>query len=685
MLRAQGINKPEDLRNIIPNFAVGTYQGETKITIRGVGQLIQASNPGVAIHIDGVYQPRSSMAGLTQVDMAGVEVLRGPQGTTYGRNASGGAVNYTTTAAGDELGGYVLGSFSEYNERRLQAAIDVPISDAVRTRLTVDSWDRGEGIYENRGDAGDAGEGDTLLARFRVDADFSDTVSGTFILSHAEVDGSFVMFDNITPIPETVRTRSAIPGLNDIFFTPPEDSSLEAPLQISHNTKTENVREAQSIAAILDWEINDVFDFKSITAVQTWEDLRVTENDLTNGDIIDGVVQEEGDTFTQEFNLTFSTDSASGVVGLFYLSDELEGDQNLTFRNSVWFGGPIPPGSEVRATWQPYENDSIALFADINYDLTDSLSLIAGVRYSEEEIDLDQSGAFFFNLPGLGLTALGPPNPCAIAWLADEAVTHETLDYNILTPKIGLGYAVSDNSNLYATYSEGFKSGGYGLRTGCGDSYDEEEVKSFEIGSKNVLADGRLRLNATAFFYDYEGYQIEQLVGFAFDIDNAEAAEVMGVELESSYVVNDNLIITANASHQRSEFTDHTSFDGLAPQLGVQDVSGNPLPGAPDTTVNLGVVYQTNSGFTFQVNASYKSEINFREFGNSEDAQDAYTVVNAVARWDSENDKINLRLFANNLTDEEYVEALFTSSLTENRIGTWATPRQIGFEARYNF
>jgi len=307
MLRAQGINEPKDLKNIIPNFAVGTYQGETKITIRGVGQLIQASNPGVAIHIDGVYQPRASMAGLTQIDMAGVEVLRGPQGTTYGRNANGGAVNYSTTAAGDEFGGYVLGSYSEYNERRLQAGFDLPISDAVRTRLTLDSWDRGEGIYENRGAGGDGGEGDTFLARFRVDADFSDTVSGTLILSHAAVDGSFAIFDSVTPMPETVRTRSPIPGLNDIFFTPPTDASLD-PLQISQNTTSENQREFQAIAAILDWEINDTFGFKSITAVQTWEDLRITDNDLTNGDIVDNRTQEEGDTFTQEFNLTFSTD-----------------------------------------------------------------------------------------------------------------------------------------------------------------------------------------------------------------------------------------------------------------------------------------------------------------------------------------------------------------------------------------
>lgn len=694
LLKAQGINEPKDLKNVIPNFAVGDYQGETKITIRGVGQLVQASNPGVAVHIDGVYQPRASMAGLAQVDMAGVEVLRGPQGTTYGRNANGGAVNYSTTAPGEEFGGYVLGSVAEFNETRVQAALDMPISESVRTRLSVDRWERGEGYLENAGSGEDGLEGDTMLARFRVDVDFSESVYGSFSVTHAEVDGSFNVFDVI----DDINPNTDIPGFNDpLVAAAPLVNGLNDPLAFAQNTTASQDREYQAIAGTLRWDINDTLSLKSITAMQSWEDSRVGDLDLTNADIVDSTTEEEGDTITQEFNLTFATDWASGVLGLFYLNDELDGTQTLIFRNSAVTGGPVPPGFIVPGQWAPYENESVAAFADMSFDLSDSLSLIAGVRFAQEEVNLDQAGGALAPAFPTDTEALGgfrPPGPpgvivpydaCQEAFLTNTTFSHDSVDYDVVTPRLGLGYAASENNNLYATYSEGFKSGGFALRTGCGEEYDEETVSSFEIGSKNVLADGRVRLNATAFFYDYEGYQIEQLVGFGFELTNAEAAEVLGLELESTFLVNNNFSIIANASYQQSEFTDYTATDSLNPQLGAQDVSGNPLPGAPDATANISVIYEMDNGFVFQVNASYKSEINFREFDNDADAQEAYTLWNANIRWESEDDTINARLYANNLTDEEYVQAAFASSLTRNRLGTWGAPRQVGLEVSYNF
>jgi iron complex outermembrane receptor protein len=375
----------------------------------------------------------------------------------------------------------------------------------------------------------------------------------------------------------------------------------------------------------------------------------------------------------------------------------LDGTQNLVFRSSGVTGGPAPAGFIVPGVWAPYENESLAVFADMNFNLTDNLSLIAGVRFAQEEINLDQAGGALSPAPPTDTEALGgfrppgppgvivPYNPCQEAFLTDTIFTQDTIDYDVVTPRLGLGYAVSENSNLYATYSEGFKAGGYALRTGCGEEYEEETVSSFEIGSKNVLADGRVRLNATAFYYDYEGYQIEQLVGFVFALTNAEAAEVLGLELESTFLVNNNFSIIANASFQQSEFTDYVATDSLNPQLGEQDVSGNPLPGAPDTTANISFVYELDSGFAFQLGASYKSEINFREFDNDADAQEAYTLWNANIRWESEDDTINARLYANNLTDEEYFQAAFASSLTQNRLGSWGAPRQVGVEVSYNF
>jgi iron complex outermembrane receptor protein len=686
LLQAQGIYSPSDLRNVIPNLAVGEYQGETKVNIRGVGQLILQSNPGIAIHIDGVYQSGAALAGLTQLDMAGVEVLRGPQGTTYGRNANGGAINYSTQQGSEEFGGYVLASIAEYEETRLQAGLSIPLSDTVRSRLTVDSWERGEGFGENFGAGRDAYEGDSLTARYRIDAELSDSVSGTFILTHAEVDGSFTAFDIIDPIPASVAARSPV---NQIIFTAPNANNFPG-IDFSQNTDSQQVREYQSASATFNWDINDTYSLKSITAVQKFDDLRGTDNDSTNADIVDTIVTVEQDTFTQEFNLTFSTDNASGVLGAFYLNDETIYDQLLQFRSPFLFGAPfpIPPGSFTKADTLPYEQTSLALFADVNYDLSDDLSLIAGIRVAQEEVELEQAGAFFFNFP-TGLVPAGPPgappSPCAVAFLNGTSATQPTLDYDITTPRVGLNYAASEESNVYATYSEGFKSGGYGIRTGCGDDYDEETVKSFEIGSKSVLADGRLRLNANAFMYEYEGYQIEQLAGLAFVIDNIEEAEVIGIELESTYVVNDNLTLIANASHQKSEITKHFATDSLNPQLGMQDVSGNPLPGTPDTTVNLGFIYEMNNGLAFQLNAAYKSDINFREFDNSADVQEAYTLWNANIRWANEDDTINLRFFANNLTDEEYIQSVFATSLTGNRIGNFGAPRQIGAEIRYNF
>lgn len=700
-LQRQGINEAQDLKNIIPNFSAGEYQGEVKINIRGVGQLIQSSNPGIAIHVDGVYQPRAALAGLLQADVAGVEVLRGPQGTTYGRNANGGAVNYTTESAGDEFGGFVHVGFADYDETTIRGAFDVPVTDAVRARVMLNSWDRGEGFYENVGAGGDGGEGDSFSARFRLDADFSETLSGSLIFSHAEVEGSFGVFDSITPVPASVINRPAFQAGpfsfdNSLFGTSPRTDDLD-PLQISQDQTANQDREYQSLTGILNWEINDTFSLRSITGFQSWDDFRFTENDLTNGNIVDATVREEIDTFSQELNLTFATENSSGVVGLFYLNDEAVGTQRLEFQNTILFGpGPVPGGSQVNADWNPYENNSIALFADMNYDITDRLSIIAGIRFAEEEVDLGQSSGFFANTPA-GFAPPGPPgvvvplNVCQAPALelinggVGTPFQQPTLEYSITTPKIGLAFAATDDNNLYATYSEGFKSGGYGLRTGCGDQYDEETVASFEIGSKNTFADGRVRLNATAFMYDYEGYQIEQLQGFAFAIQNADAAEVRGVELESTIAVTDNLIALINGSYQKHEFTDYRAIDSLNPQLGEQDLSGNPLPATPDATLNVGLIYQLNNGLGFQLNASYKSEINFREFDNIEDGQESYTLVNAAITWDSEDDKFNVRFYADNLTDEEYVGFLFSSSLTSNRIGTWGAPRQIGAEVRYNF
>lgn len=683
-LRSNGFNFPSELATVVPNFSVADYQGEARIAIRGVGQLVQTANPGVAIHVDGVYQPRASMASLLQLDMSGVEVLRGPQGTVYGRNANGGAINYTTKAPGEEFGGYVQASFAEYSDYRVQAAVNVPVSDAIRARLTVDHSERGEGFVENRGSGRDGQEGLTHLARLRVDADMSDTLAGTFTATWARSDGSFPMLGSRDPISD------AAVALNPVLGTAPVTNLLE-PLQVSQNTDTIQDREFTSMAAIFDWNISDALSFKSITAQQTFDDFQVLDVDISNGELVSSTYNSDSETFTQEFNFAFENEIMSGVFGLFYLDDQVIGGNNLPFPNGGFLSGfPLPPGSGSAAFWD-LDTKSTAVFADTTFYLTDRLGLIAGVRYSEEEIELAQLGGFSVPTPG-GRVFLGPPTPCHFD---PPAQTSQKVD--TVTPRLGVTYSVSDDSNLYATYSEGFKAGGISVRSGCQLEFDEENVDSFEIGLKNTLLEGRLRLNATAFMYDYTGYQIEQLVGLTFLLDNAEEAEIAGLELEAIASVTDNLTLLANASFQKSEFVTHSAIDSLnqnlipnpnpgPPFVAVpEDVSGNPLPNAPDTTVNVTMIYDWNNGWDVRLGAAYKSDTNFREFDRAEDAQPAYTLWNSSLRWVSSDETKMLRLFGRNLTDEDFINFAAANSLTGNRLVNWGAPRQFGVEFRYSF
>ena len=153
----------------------GKLLGSTAFTIRGVG--LNQGSPGVAVHVDGVYQPRSSMGDLTQIDIARVEVMRGPQGTLYGRNANGGVINFVTEAPTGAFGGYALASYASYNETRLQGVVNIPVSDRVRTRLVLDRWNRDDGFVENVTPGGqDVDKGETLSARLRVSADLTDAL-----------------------------------------------------------------------------------------------------------------------------------------------------------------------------------------------------------------------------------------------------------------------------------------------------------------------------------------------------------------------------------------------------------------------------------------------------------------------------------------------------------------------------
>lgn len=662
-IQESGLTDVEDLQMLVPSMQVGTLLNTTAVTIRGVG--LNQGTPGVAIYTDGVFQPRPAMGDLLQVDLERVEVLRGPQGTLYGRNANGGAVNFISRRPESVFDAYMLGSYASYDEVRLQTMVNAPVSDAVGTRLVLDYWKRGEGFVENIGDGPDLDKGETYSGRFLVGADLTPDLRLDFKLEGLRQTGPLTYFTlGNEPTPEAVALN---PWLVDAIVA-------QDPWETTAEDKSDNERDYWSASATLVWSL-PFGELKSITAFMSFDDEYFTDSDATNLPAFPQHNDNQADTFTQELSLSGSTERLDWVTGVFYMDDEAQTWLHYDFDLGIF---PLPEMSYLTFDVDRYDTEAWAVFADVTYQLTDRLSLILGARYSEEEQVATQHTTAGLNLPDgseLQLFELCPP-------------TLNEPEYDSFTPRAGFQFDLNDRQNVYVTYSEGFKAGGINS-SACANPFEPEQIEAYEIGYKARFAENRLIFNASAFYYDYTDLQLSQVVGLSSLVTNAAKAEVEGMELEAIWMPNANWSVNANATLLDATFEEFVNVDSLNPSAGPQDVAGNHLSAAPEESVNLVVSYQLNpqpwGGLTARAGASYRSKQYFREFNNPLDAQDSYTVLNLALIWTSPNERYMARLFGDNVTDEDYIVRMGSSDNFGARYLTWSPRRQVGLEVRADF
>lgn len=659
-LQQRGVTSPTDLQFVVPSMQAGRLLGQTSITIRGVG--LNQGSPGVAIHVDGVYQPRPSMGDLTQIDIARVEVLRGPQGTLYGRNANGGVVNYVTQAPTDHMEGYVLGSYASFNDTRLQAMVNAPFGDRVRARLVIDRWDRSDGFIKNVTPGGqDLDKGQTLASRLRVTAQLTDTLD--LDLSATGLHGTgptsyFTLYN--TPTATAVALNPYLKG-------------VVVPLQPRHtaaNDPVDDQRNLGQVSGTLTWRVGDL-QLKSITGYTRLVDHELRDDDAIGISAFPSQRWARSRTLTQELNLSGTFGPVDAVVGAFYMRDVSYDRLRYDFQLGIF---PLPPKSELDFESYRLLTTSAAIFGDATFRISDRARLIAGIRYSEDKLTQTQRNQLSF----------GPTPPITTCPLQTNDIT-----FHSTTPKLGAQYDLSADSNLYATYAKGFKDGGFNLYA-CKNVFQPEEVTSYEAGWKNRLLDGSLILNASAFYYDYTNLQLNQTVGLTSLITNAAAAKVKGLELESTWRPESHWTLNGNLSLLSAKFAQFVNTDSLAPALGPQNVKGHYLANAPKVSANVGVAYRTDpilagGRLTLRTDVSYRSKVYFREFNNALDSQPAYTVVNAAVIWDSADEKYRVRLFASNLGDQDYIVRMNSSDNFGSRYVSWGAPRQVGVELKANF
>ena len=668
-LQDKGITDIRDIQYLVPSLQFGEYLGNRQIAIRGVGQFLEA--PGVMVSVDGVVQAVASSSGLSQLDLQRVEVLRGPQGTLYGRNATGGAVNYISAKPTDEFEGYVKAGYAEFEHASIEGVVSGPIGNRVRYRLAANYLDAGEGWVENL----QPGETDLMMGeksnvRLILEADLSDNFAATLNYGRSEQDGpwdhhamALAHFD--------LGVASGLPPL-DTSTTPPSPILFTTdPWEIYSKGPVDTDREYESLSLTLDWDVGGIH-VRSITAQQDFYNEFFTSADATSAGLFQRLATQENETFTQEITLSGTNGNVEWVAGLYYMDDDRSSFSFFDFPIPALIPSPFPIQLDIREPF--YDTESRSAFFDLTWSVSDRLRIGAGMRRTEEEKEEGHS---------FTILVKSPTGPAPIVQRCGTELFIQDFDESENTIRASVEYDLNDASMVYASYSEGFKVGGVNS-SDCGPPWNPETVDSFELGYKASLGDGSSDLRMALFHYDYSDFQVAQVIGIQGFISNAGDSEIDGLEIEYSNTLNENWSINAAMTLLDTKYGTFLNTDTLNGALGVQDNKGNPLSYAPDTSINLGISYDTplsmGGSLSVSLDASYRSRVYYREFDNKDDSTDPYTILNLNVNWRSSDDLYAARFYVRNLTDEDYINNIQGSNTTYGRQGTWNMPRQAGFE-----
>lgn len=659
-LAQRGVADVATLQFAAPSLTFGRNLGETIISIRGVGRSV--GQPGVAVNVDGVYQPRDTPMAVGVPDLERVEVLRGPQGTLYGRNANGGAVNFITAAPTDSFSGYAVASYATYDERHLEAVANAPLGQRVRARLVVDSDVREQGFVKNVAGGKDLDRFGMLSARLRVDVDLTPDLTLGLNLNAFEggPKGDYYV----------MATRPSAAGV----AANPYLANAIVPLQPWRTSALGGAgsqREYFSSAVTLDWKL-PFGKLKSITAYQRMKNVWDQDRDGVNLPIVDARADERAHTLTQEFDLSGDAGPVDWVAGLYYMGDR---DKQDTFFAFPLGFAPLPPGFFLRFSNPRSDTNAYAAFGDMTWKVTDRLRLIGGVRWSRDELTVVHHNDVGLLAGRVSLLDICPLQRDDLAW-------------NSVTYRAGAQYELGERQQAYATVSDGFKSGGVNL-SGCDNPFNPEKITSYETGFKGQFLDRRARLNIAGFWYDYQDFQLAQVVGIAARVTNAASATVKGVEVEGQWVADDHWTINGGLTWLDARFGSFTNTDSLNPQVGPQNLHGRRLPNAPEWSGSLGLAYRTGATtrgrLTARADVTARSKVYFREFNTPAESQSGYAVVAANLIWDSPDERYSVRLFANNLFNRAYWESMLAVDGFGTLEGTYGAPRQVGVELKARF
>lgn len=730
---ALGMESAQEVTAMAPGVTTIQPNGPSSffVSIRGVGQNDFSGDhqeSPVAIYLDEAYISAASGAGFQLFDMERVEVLRGPQGTLFGRNATGGLVHYISKKPTNDFEGYANLTFGAYNQRKFEGAVGGGLSENISGRLSF-VRNKHDGYIDNRIGT-DLNNGDDwgLRAQLLIEnfediewllsarAGDQDINTGFFEHSSARLNPTTGLGEHYDGVD--------LQGTGDSLATPYQDTDNDVHAG-AYNVIGHNRLKTSGFTSNLSWDLGE-FDLTFITDYSTLEKDYLEDSDASPNDFFAFYLKTDLNQFSQEIRLSGFTDTMDWVVGAFYL--DIEGDfangapaQNFFAAQFPGFGLSDPSLNHLGIN-TPFETETqtTALFAQAEFDITETLSFTAGLRWSKEKKDanlktyfsiFDTAGSsnvlsndafgletdidyFHYGADGAGAGGLGE-----VFGLTAQG-TYESIDDDLITGKLQLDWKLDKDTLVYLGYNRGVKAGGYNAPLDPTDLIDgnplngvvndmrfgEEILNAYELGLKWSSEDDKLRINSAVYYYDYQDYQAFRLEGLTTFVFNTDSS-VKGAEVEVQANPIEGLDIIAGVA-----YIDNVVEDAFRRPDG--ELQDRRAIMTPEWNANALARYEwevMDGYMAVQLDATFLSDHFFQLKNSPVGHQSSYVLSNARISYTNPEDTWTISAFVNNLADKEYRTMAFDLSGTPAQAGFgltesfYGTPRWWGVSFKYKF
>jgi iron complex outermembrane recepter protein len=672
-----------DLATTVPGLRTDDVAGMSNIAIRGIGTTFTtgAGESSVAVHIDGIYIPQPKAALMGEDDLEQVEVLRGPQGTLYGRNSTAGVINFITASPTGKTEAGVSLRYGNYNDVRAQGYVSGSLSDDVQGRIYLTSEH-----HDGWGTNIETGQQINNLDSYGGRGTLDWTVKPWWTME-LKVGANREGFSG--PLYQPFNGSSLIFGL-----APPLFSTLK-PGDVKSFQHYGSSRQLETVSLKNDFTLSDDITLTSLTGYVHFQSLydfdgfaAVIEPPFPVATAQPPVTLKpftESSAISQEFDLKGNMEDFKWLAGLYYFYEDQNNHSTSLFDALGSNGlGAIPFPFYTNLVHQTSTRDSVSAFIDGTYSITPEFRVFGGARVLNEKLDQ--------NLTVISSFGIAAPGDFPVTSCSPATSAAQHLDNTAVTGRAGVQYDITGSSMAYGQFSTGYKAGGFS-QTSCGNQYKPETVQSGEIGYKSQWFDNRLTFNVAAYHYDYKNLEIEQATLFGVPIINAPRAHVWGADLTILGQITDQLRVDATATFLDARYDQFYNQDGT---FGVptcanpavpascpagSNLAGTPLNKAPEAAATIGANYlvPTSIGdLDLRAETYLTSSYHLREFNFPYTKQNGYAIVNLYATLMMSEDRYEVRGFAKNITDKRYITGI--DGIITGALGSYSPPALYGFE-----